>query len=137
MKDLYINLQPRTKIQQATNSTSDIYKNDNSKTTQEENKLTVFGLSENQAAHESISSDFVDRYRNDKLRVDAESLGISIAIQTRRFRLGKYSSNYPKERSLVLKIANHWNFCVFDVEQQIEREYICQYFFVRRRMVDE
>ena len=57
MKDLYINLQPRTKIQQATNSISDVNKYDN----------------------------FVDRYRNDKLRVDAESLGISIAIQTRRF----------------------------------------------------
>ena len=49
-------------MQQETNVTSDSNKYDNSKTMQEENKLIVIGLSENQAANESPSSDFVDRY---------------------------------------------------------------------------
>ena len=47
MEDLNLNLQPRTKIQQATNSTSDSNNNGNSKRVQEENKLFLFGLLEN------------------------------------------------------------------------------------------
>ena len=111
MEDLNINLQPRTKIQQATNSTSDSNNNGNSKRVQEENKLFLFGLLEYQAANESPSSNFVDRYQNDNLRDEklAESLGISIAIQD-IFCLDKYSSNNPKERPLEIKVANHRNY---------------------------
>ena len=63
MKDLIINLQTKTKVQQETNSTSNSNKY-NTKTMQEETKLNIFGLSENQAAIESPSIDFVDRYQN-------------------------------------------------------------------------
>ena len=76
MKTPNKNLQTKTKIPQETNSITDSNKYDNSGTMHEENKQIVFGLSEHQAANESHSSDFVDRYQTDKFRVEkiAESL---------------------------------------------------------------
>ena len=108
MKDLNNKPQPRTKIQQATNSTSDSNKDDNSKPMQEKYKLTVFELFENQAANESPFTNFLDRYRTEKLRIEksADSLGIIIAKQN-TFRLGKHSSNNPKEQPLFIKNSNH------------------------------
>ena len=57
--DLKINPQPKTKQQQKTKSSPNINKDDNPKTKQEEIKLILFGVSENQVPNEGSSSDFL------------------------------------------------------------------------------
>ena len=84
-------------MQQENNSSPYSSNYDNSTTMKDKNQPIVFTLSENQAANENASSDFVDRYQNRNLRVEknAELLRIGIAIQD-AFRLDNYRTKIQK-----------------------------------------
>ena len=87
---------------------------------QHKSKLIV--LSKNQAANDGSSSNFINRYRNDKLRIEKLSEPGEKVLLIKTLFVGKYSNDNSKERPLVTKMGKTTNYCILLMSNKLKEK---------------